>query len=292
MAVEGDLKDLEITSLIQVLCTERRSAGVVVRRRGEEGVIFLDQGEVVHAMLGPLEGEKAVLQLFTWRDGTFRITDQARARTRTITSGWRHLMMEAMRQLDESHRDLGIQGSFIQSGFLGSHGGQNLLEREAADAHLEGQLMHLLSRLEQGMAHWQEDKHRKRPLQALEQLCEMTHQVVDVAEREAPTGVAASSLEPALIAAIRKYPMARLLTLQGSRLSVANALNLYRTWAEDVGERQRVFREIARGISSILETYFELLTQSFHSPGSSAEWRESYGVFRRDLALAIDRLPF
>lgn len=287
MAVEGDLKDLEITSLIQVLCTERRSAGVVVRRRGEEGVIFLDHGEVVHAMLGPLEGEEAAYQLFTWRDGTFRITDQARARTRTIETGWRHLMMEAMRQLDESRRDLKLP-----SGVLAASADQNLHQREAADARLEGQLMHLLSRLEQGMAHWSAEKNRKKPLQALEQLCEMSRQVLELAERETSHGSVGATLEPALAAAIRKHPMARLLAIQGDRISIANALSLYRTWSEDTAERERVFRDIARGLAGILETHLELLARSFHSAGSGAEWRESYSVFTRDLAIAIDRIPF
>lgn len=286
MAVEGDLADLEITSLIQVLCTERRSAGVVVRRRGEEGVIFLDQGELVHAVLGPIEGERAVMQIFTWKDGTFRITDQARSRIRTITSGWRHLMMEAMRQLDESHRDLKMP-----LGALAPRNSQDLLDLEASDAALESQLMHLLSRLEQGMARWSEEKVRKKPLQALERLGEMTAEVLDTAERETPFGTAAAALEPALSSAIRKYPMARLLAVQNGRISLANAINLYRTWAEDAEERQRLFRDIARALASILETYLELVGQAFHSPGNRSEWRESYSVFLRDLGLAIERLP-
>lgn len=302
MPVDGDLRDFEIGSVVQLLCTEGRSVGLVVRRRGEEGVLYLEEGEIVHALLGPLEGEKAVFELLTWQDGTFRITDRVRSPGRSIHTGWRHLMLEAARQMDESLRDRADAAELSLAGFApGLPIANDELGWEVAesDDDLEGELMLLLSQLEQGMARLSSDKTRKRPLAALEGLADMLNQAVAFAESsahgKAAAGLALStafSASSVLKGAIARHPMARLLTGQSNRLSVANAASFYRTWAADAAERGRVFRDIARALGLALETFLELCGRRLRSPAAATEWRESYGVFLRDLAVAIDRIPF
>lgn len=298
MPVDGDLKDFEISSVVQLLCTERRSVGLVVRRRGEEGILYLEEGEIVHALLGPLEGEQAAFQLLTWQDGTFRISDRMRPPAKSIRTGWRHLVLEAARQMDESERD---RAGAAAVSALGSAvlpvANDDGVWPAAADDELEGELMLLLSRLEQEMARLGGEKAAKRPLLALETLAEMVNQAVAFAEGgnagpERATPEAALALAAALKSANAKHPMARVLKSQSGRLAVGNAVSFYRTWAADTAERRRVFRDIAHAMSMVLESFLDLAARRLRSATATADWRESCGVFLRDLSLAIDRIAF
>ena len=286
MAVEGDLRDIDITSVIQVLCSEGRRAGLVMRRRGEEGVIFIDGGEIVHALLGPLAGEEAVYELLTWKDGSFRMSDKVRTPARTIAAPWGHLLMEGMRKIDEERRD---EPSPPRAGEAPA--ALSAAERES-DAALESQLMSLLSQLEQGMARLAETRVKRRPHLSLEMLTEMVNETVAFAEERSGAREKAVALEPVLHRAGRKAPLARLLTARLNRLSVETPLNLYRTWSEAPSDRRRTFRDIGRATTVLLQSYFDLLARQLRSAAAAEAWRESYGVFLRDLNLAIDRIPF
>ena len=101
MAVEGDLKDISLTGLVQVVCLERRTGELVIARRGEEGVIFFEKGEIVHAKSGTLIGEEALFHMLSWHDGSFRINDKVTVMAKTISINWNHLLMEGMRRIDE-----------------------------------------------------------------------------------------------------------------------------------------------------------------------------------------------
>lgn len=286
MAVQGDLSDIDITSVIQVLCTERRRAGLVMRRRGEEGVIFFDNGEIVHAMLGPLEGEEAVYQLLSWRDGTFRMTDKVRTPSRTVRTGWNALLMEGMRKIDEDRRERGVNGS------AGPQEDTEAWHHQEGDTALEGDLMLLLSSLEQSMTHLGEKKVSKRPLAAVEILCEMVNSLVAFVEKRSGAPERKLALGPVVNRAARKFAMARLLTIRSNRVSAQMALDLHRSWSSNRQERSRMFREICRGMVFITESYLELLAKQYHSGAMAEAWRESYMVFIRDLGRAVDRVRF
>jgi hypothetical protein len=283
MPIEGDLKEIDLTSVIQVICTERRRAGLVVRRRGEEGVIFFDEGEIVHATLGPLEGEEAVFQLLAWKDGSFRMSDRVMSPARSVRRGWNHLLLEGLTKLDEERRD--------EPGADRPDFGFAFDERQA-DADFEGQLALFLSELEQQMVRLGERRIARRPPLVLEVLAAMVNRVVEFAEIHTSAGAEALSLDANLRAAGQRFPMARLLTAKDNRLAVDTAENLYRMWAQDSGERRVTFRELGRGMAEVTRVYLELLASQFHSRTIAEQWRESYAVFLRDLARAIDRVRF
>lgn len=287
MAVEGELKDIDITSVIQVMCTERRQAGLVVRRRGEEGVIFFEHGEIVHATLGPIEGEEAVYQLLSWKDGSFRMTDKVRAPMRTIAMQWSHLLMEGMRKIDEHLRDLGA--SARPPAAAPERTGRS--DRES-DAALERDLMLLLSQLEQSMIRLGEERISRRPRAAIETLCGMVNHLIAVAEERLDGGERQLALQPLLVRAARKFPMARLLTAHHNRLSAQTVANLYTAWSDDPAERAKMFREICRSIEVVTASYLDQFARQCRAPATAEMWRESYGVFLRDLSQAIDRIRF
>ncbi len=282
MPIEGDLKEIDLTSVIQVICTERRRAGLVVRRRGEEGVLFFDEGEIVHATLGPLEGEDAVFQLLSWKDGRFRMTDRVLSPSRTVRRGWNQLLLEGLSRLDEERRgDVEARPDF---GFG--------WDDDQADVGYEARLAGFLSELEQEMARLGERRVARRPPVALEVLAAMVDRLIEFAEVHTGAGAGALSLDAHLRALGQRYPMARLLTAKDNRLGIETALGLYRTWSRDSNERRATFRELGRGMAEVMRVYLELLAGQFHSRTIAAQWRESYAVFLRDLARAIDHVRF
>lgn len=282
MPIEGDLREIDLTSVIQVICTERRRAGLVVRRRGEEGVLFFDDGEIVHATLGPLQGEDAVFQLLSWKDGRFRMTDRVLSPSRTVRRGWNQLLLEGLSRLDEERRsDAEVRPDF---GFG--------WDDDQADSGYEARLALFLSELEQEMARLGERRVARRPPLALEVLAGMVDRLIEFAEVHTSAGADALSLDARLRALGQRYPMARLLNSKDNRLEIETAEGLYRNWSRDSNERRATFRELGRGTAELMRVYLELLAGQFHSRTIAEQWRESYAVFLRDLARAIDHVRF
>jgi hypothetical protein len=65
------------------------------------GLIFFQDGKVIDAQLGPLQGEEALFSLFLWRAGTFRFHKAVRSTQRTIAQANESLLLEGVRRIDE-----------------------------------------------------------------------------------------------------------------------------------------------------------------------------------------------
>jgi hypothetical protein len=102
MALEGDLEDVVLTGLIQMACSERKTARLTIRAPEGTGDVFFHAGEIVHAELGLLAGEKALYGLLGWTSGRFQLsTGSPPPSTRTIKTSCHRLLMEGIRRLDE-----------------------------------------------------------------------------------------------------------------------------------------------------------------------------------------------
>ena len=102
MPLEGSLKELSLTNIIQVNCNEMNTATVRLENEGQEGMICFAEGAVVHATAGDLVGEEAVYELLSWPDGSFVVEQGRAAQQRTISSNWNSLLLEGIRRVDES----------------------------------------------------------------------------------------------------------------------------------------------------------------------------------------------
>lgn len=101
MTFQGSLQELHLPDVIQLVSVSGKSGIFVLNRRGEEGYIYLENGRIVHAVLGRLLGEEAVYTLATWNEGSFHFQPGDEPPTRTITKNNTNLLMEAARRLDE-----------------------------------------------------------------------------------------------------------------------------------------------------------------------------------------------
>ncbi len=107
--VEGKLAQISLTDLLELFLLNRRNGTLeLVRRetpgREERARIELREGQVVHAVIGSVEGEKALFRLLAWKTGNFSFSERVIGGPARIRTPTRALLMEGMRQIDEMAR--------------------------------------------------------------------------------------------------------------------------------------------------------------------------------------------
>lgn len=285
MAVEGDLKNISLTGLVQIVCLERKTGELLLIRRGQEGAIFFEKGEIVHAKLDNVIGEEALFNMLSWTDGNFRITDKVTVIAKTISINWNYLLMEGMRRIDERKNQIDLPPMAEVSHILS----QADIER---DTNLRDDTILLIARLEQYLPRFIEKKITKYPSVALELLTEMVHLVLEQAEKVARNDQNVVSLRNIFVKLNEKYPQARLLYIDKNRLSVQTAINLYSGWASNAADRKHTFRQISYVMVELLEYYFSFLSNSLHLTNLRSEIEETSGVLIMDLKKTLDKINF
>lgn len=104
MALVGDLKDLNIATIIQLNCVERNTAELMVSARRGAATIYFDKGEIVHASYVGEKGEDALYKILSLSEGEFRVTPITGLPQRTIFTSWESLLLEGMRVIDETEK--------------------------------------------------------------------------------------------------------------------------------------------------------------------------------------------
>ena len=99
--IEGNLAQIPLADLLQVLSVNRKSGRLTVEREGERAEVALAEGRVVDASLGPVGGEKALWRLLTRREGQFAFLPGPQAGPPRIERRLDDLLLEGLRQADE-----------------------------------------------------------------------------------------------------------------------------------------------------------------------------------------------
>jgi len=92
--VEGDLVDLTLPSLLQVMSRECSTAILQLHRGVDNGAMYFAEGVLVHAVAGPVTGDEAACELLGWPDGRFRLARDAEPQPRTITDRLARLVVD------------------------------------------------------------------------------------------------------------------------------------------------------------------------------------------------------
>lgn len=100
-ALEGNLQMMSLASIIQINCDERNQAQLTLNHRGQDGMIFFKDGEMIHAESAGLIGDEAIYSLLGWEKGSFQLKMGTEPRQRTINKPWSGLLLEGMRRIDE-----------------------------------------------------------------------------------------------------------------------------------------------------------------------------------------------
>jgi CheY-like chemotaxis protein len=102
--VRGNLQQIGILDLLQLLSMNRRSGSLQVTTQAGAGEVRLADGEIVDAVYRRLEGEKALYRLLGETEGVFSFASGAAHSLRRIVLPTRTLLLEGMRHIDETKR--------------------------------------------------------------------------------------------------------------------------------------------------------------------------------------------
>jgi CheY-like chemotaxis protein/tetratricopeptide (TPR) repeat protein len=101
-ALTGSVRDLGLLDLFRSLESWRKDAVVRCERDGQLARVWVREGEIIDAELGPASGDVAFWRLMTWEDGEFRVDfADAGKRERRIHGGTQGALLEAMRRVEE-----------------------------------------------------------------------------------------------------------------------------------------------------------------------------------------------
>jgi predicted regulator of Ras-like GTPase activity (Roadblock/LC7/MglB family) len=98
---KGAVAGLPLSDVIQLKGHNMFTGCIFVEYGEKRGVIYFQDGDIVHAEQGNIEGEKAFYEIIKWPGGKFDIEAKIATERRTIDMRLTHLLLEAHRLMDE-----------------------------------------------------------------------------------------------------------------------------------------------------------------------------------------------
>ena len=105
--LRGSLSQMNVIDLVQSLEMGRKSCLLTLTNEKERCEMYFTEGQVVHAAYGSLTGDEAVFKVLRWMGGNFQIDFEGKTTVQTTRLRTQGLLMEGLRLLDESRRDVG-----------------------------------------------------------------------------------------------------------------------------------------------------------------------------------------
>jgi CheY-like chemotaxis protein len=105
-SLRGSLEQMNVIDLIQSLEMGRKTCLLTLTRAGDRCALYVSEGQITHASYGSLIGDEAVYKALTWQEGSFHIDFKGRSSEQTTNRSTQGLLMEGLRLLDESNRDV------------------------------------------------------------------------------------------------------------------------------------------------------------------------------------------
>jgi response regulator RpfG family c-di-GMP phosphodiesterase len=99
--VSGNLREMPLPELVQVLARSRKSGKLKIRSGNDLGEVHFADGDVVNALWSNFRGEEAFYEMFRLQDGDFGFDPGFKPSGRTIQADADSLLLEGMRRLDE-----------------------------------------------------------------------------------------------------------------------------------------------------------------------------------------------
>jgi len=97
----GVMRKVGLEDLIQLECMNCKSTLLEIKNDKVRGRIYIERGEIVHAVASGLTGEPALQKLLALRAGEFSLKASEQPERRTIHNQWMQLLMEAAQLRDE-----------------------------------------------------------------------------------------------------------------------------------------------------------------------------------------------
>ena len=105
-ALSGNLSHMDIPGVVQMLTHTRQTGALYVNTEIIDGIIFFENGIVTHAESRELVGDEAMVQIVKLCNGldsgSYKFLPGESAATRTVLRSATELMLEALREIDET----------------------------------------------------------------------------------------------------------------------------------------------------------------------------------------------
>jgi hypothetical protein len=109
-SITGDLADISIFDIVQILENSRMTGALVLRSRGHAGNVYFNDGQVVDATFGQKVGLEAFSELVEFGNGQFEFEKSPnRFQQRIEASSNTSLILDVLREKDEARH--GLQGA-------------------------------------------------------------------------------------------------------------------------------------------------------------------------------------
>jgi len=109
-SLSGNLSHHDLTGVMQMLGQARQTGALTINAGTTDAVLFFDAGEIVHAECGPHFGDEAVIDIIKscvqCGSGVYKFVYGATTPQRTVLRSATDLMLDAMREYDETARDI------------------------------------------------------------------------------------------------------------------------------------------------------------------------------------------
>jgi CheY-like chemotaxis protein len=99
---QGVLRKVGLQDVIQMECLARNSSILEVYNQSVLGRIYIEDGQLVHAVAGEIIGESALYKLLSLPGGSFELAQFEAPAEKTLAGQWEMLLMEAARVKDEN----------------------------------------------------------------------------------------------------------------------------------------------------------------------------------------------
>jgi response regulator RpfG family c-di-GMP phosphodiesterase len=99
--VSGNLREMGLPDMVQVLFHGRKSGKLMIRGEGKEGEIHFIEGTVMNALWAGVKGEDAFYAMLKLADGEFELDPSFKTTEQVINQSAEALLLEGMRRLDE-----------------------------------------------------------------------------------------------------------------------------------------------------------------------------------------------
>jgi hypothetical protein len=99
--LSGNLAQLPLLEILKLLSSESQTGRLDLSDGGSSGEIYLQEGNLVHAVTGAQIGEAAVYTLMGWLQGDFGFVPDTVAPENSVTAATEQLLLEGARRVKE-----------------------------------------------------------------------------------------------------------------------------------------------------------------------------------------------
>lgn len=114
----GRVINTRLEDVLQMFCYRRETTLVTVINGGTRGDIYINDGGIIHAQCGQIDGVEAFFDIMGWESGEFLSQMVLNAPRQTVFMDWQSLLMEGVRQKDEIRHALAPAPSEVTTRIL------------------------------------------------------------------------------------------------------------------------------------------------------------------------------